>query len=165
MTKVTKELLIKTLAFVLLIAILMYVDKVSGLFDTIKEISSRISNPSAHPLNSGEWAALFGYRFIIYFALPILVTAFELIFIKTKRCFAWAILNFEAHFIALSIVCGVYYVLALDYVMGAKILTIEHSVTSLMLLLFTILLSKKFPHIFIPDEKGLFQEEKDKGEN
>lgn len=164
MTKVTKELFIKTLAFVLIIAILMYVDKITGLFDMVKNISSRITNPSANPLNAGDWAILFAYRFVIYFALPIIVTVVELIFFKQKRSFAWAILNFEAHFIALSIVCGVYYVFALDYVIGSKILTIEHSVTSLMLLLFTFLLSKKFPHIFIADEKSTFVEE-NKGEN
>lgn len=164
MTKVAKELIYKTIAFILVVVILIVINDKCGLYDAMKDISARISNPSANPLNGGDWALLFGYRFCVYFALPILVTAFEFIFFKNRRHFCWAILNCEAHFIALSLVCGCYYIFGFDYILGGRIFTIGQSVSSFMLLLFTILLSRKFPHVIMKDEKKMFPEE-NKGEN
>jgi len=160
MDKVTKELLIKTVCFSIAIILLIITLKYTNVFETMKAISSRISNPSDHPLNAGEWAMLFGYRVAVYFGIPLLVTVVELIFLKEKRKVAWAVINLEAHFIALSIVCGIYYLFAIDYALGTKILTIEHSLTSLLLLLFTVILGKTFPHIFVPNYKELLNRDK-----
>jgi len=158
MSKVTKELLIKTGCYFVATCVLMVIIKYSGLLDIIKTISQRATSGTSIPLNMADWLLLIGYRLLIYFAIPLLVSIIELIFVKKKRHISWVVLNLEAHFIAISIVCGLYYLFALDYVVGTKILTIEHSLTSLLLLFFTVTLGKTFPHIFIPNEKEAFPE-------
>jgi len=159
MKRATKELFVKSLVFTLLIILMMVIIKFTDLNSIIRGYESRVGNISSHPLNGLEWLAIVGYRILIYFAIPIFVTIFEIIFFKNKRKMSWAIVNFEAHFIALSLVCGVYVIFGLDYLFGTRILTIEHSVTSILLFLFTFLLGKKFPHVFIPNEKETFTEE------
>ena len=151
MKKITKEILIRASVYSVIFIVVMLILCNTSLPNRIKEIMSTIGTDIYEPFVFVDWLILFIYRICIYFAAPLIVTAFEVIFLKSKRNKYTIITNLESQFLGFSFISGIFYLLSLDYVFKADIFSIKDSIIFLFLFILTVVLDKRLPLVFMKD--------------
>ena len=151
--KLNTELLVKTIVFAVSFILTMLILSFTPLPNEIKNIMSTIGADVYEPPVRKEWSVLFVYRLLIYFLIPVVVTIVELIFIKRKRKAHTLLLNLEAQFLGFTVISGLFYLFALDYVFKADIFSIKDSIMSLLLFILTLTLDKNMPHVFLTNDE------------